>query len=198
MAINKNRVHWRQSMPGRPVQGDTTMSFPIHIAAAQYSTEVDNRAVCRDRAIHLMDQAAHTSDLVVLPEHSFAGCCANSDVQRYAEPVPGPTSTVAEQIAVDRNAYICYCTIERDGDKYYNTAVLISSDGHLVGRYRKIALTHDEIDAGLSAGSHVEAFHTHLGTIGILSREDIHDHENLHALHVAGAQLLIVPWPDLC
>ncbi|MHB1000939.1 MAG: carbon-nitrogen hydrolase family protein [Armatimonadota bacterium] len=169
------------------------MALPIHIAAVQYSSEAGNRVDDQDKAIHMLDDAAHVSDLVVLPESSFSCHWLDEDISKIAVPVNGPLISVVSQIAVIRNTFICCNIVERDGDLFYNSTVMISADGNVIGTYRKINISSDEINAGFSAGKVLKIFRTHLGSIGVLSYEDLNDLSNIRILHEKDVQIVLVP-----
>lgn len=169
------------------------MALPIHVAAVQYSSEKLNRVGNQDKVFHLMDDAAHIADLVVLPEASFTCGWMGAQAHEVAEPLYGSTCAVTLQIAVTRNSHICYNIAELDGDRIYNTAVLIGAGGSVIGKQRKVRLSEADVDAGFSPGDSVTVFETHLGRIGILVSQDAEDIESVRALHRGGAQLIIVP-----
>ncbi len=169
------------------------MPLPIHVAAIQYPTEMYDRTRNTDRAFHLLDDAAHIADLVLLPETSFTGYWLGADMEKFAEPVPNSITSIVSEIAVSRNACICYCTAERDGEKMYNTAVLVGADGSLIGRHRKVHLFKADVESGFTAGDALEVFDTHLGKLGILICYDVFHIESVRVLDLKGAQLVLVP-----
>lgn len=169
------------------------MPLPIHVAAVQYATEMYDRTTNTDRALHLLDDAAHAADLVVLPETSFTGYWLGNDMAKFAQPVPDSITSIVSEIAVARNAHICYSTAERDGDKIYNTAVLVGADGSLIGKHRKAHLFRADVESGFTPGDALEVFDTHLGKIGILICYDTFHIESVRVLDLKGAQLVLVP-----
>ncbi len=169
------------------------MALPIHVAAVQYATEADNNTANTDRAIHLLDIAGHTADLILMPDASFTCDWPTCQIQRHTQAARGPLTAIAAQIAVVRSACICYCIPERDGDRIYNTAILVCADGRVVGSHRKLALNEAEIAAGFTAGDSLRVLHTFLGRIGILIGEDCFDPGNAAKLANEGAQIILVP-----
>ena len=169
------------------------VALPIHVAAVQYATEMYDKTTDTDRALHLLDDAAHTADLVLLPETSFTGYWLGKDMVKFAEPVPGPMTAIACEIAITSNAYICFGIAERDGDKIYNTAVLVGADGNLVGKHRKAHLFKADVESGFTPGDELEVFDTSLGKIGILICFDAFHIESVRVLDMKGAQLVLIP-----
>ena len=92
-----------------------------------------------------VDEAARGDcDVVVLPECSLVGWLSDS-ARRAAEPVPGPFTRKLSAAAKRHRMAVVVGLEERDGDRIYNTAVLIDRRGEIAGRHRKI----DELEIGL-------------------------------------------------
>lgn len=89
----------------------------------------------------------HT-DLLVLPELALTGYVWDSvdDAHAVAEPANGPTYGWASSVAQQRNSHVLVGFVELgEGDTMYNSAMLVSPAGELIGIARKTALT--ELDA---------------------------------------------------
>jgi predicted amidohydrolase len=104
---------------------------------------------------------------------------AGKDFQRLAE--------LADRI----NIYLIAGMLESDGDKRYNTAVFIDSDGKLVGKYRKHQLGHELVRN--TPGTETPVFDTPFGEIGIMICADRRDPDLVRRLRDGGAELLICP-----
>jgi predicted amidohydrolase len=86
--------------------------------------------------------AGARADLMVLPELCSSGYVFTSrdEVESLAEPIPGgPTTRALEELAGERTMTLVAGIPERDGDRFFNSAVLVSPGGY-VGRYRKVHL----------------------------------------------------------
>ncbi len=86
------------------------------------------------------------ADLWVLPELFNTGYqfISKKEIRALAEPVPsGPTTQSLIQITKTLKTTIVAGLAERDGDKYFNAAVLIGPKGH-IATYRKIHLFYEE------------------------------------------------------
>lgn len=189
----KGRWNAANRVPQQFSEEDTTLALPIHVAAVQYGTELYNKTDNTDKALHLMDDAAHTADIIVLPETSFTGYWLGPEMRRFAEPIPGPLTTLVSGIATTRNAYICFGMAERDGDKMYNTAVLISADGSIVGKHRKVHLHPADVESGFTPGDSFDVFDTSLGRIGMLVCYDAFHIESIRVLDLKFAELVLIP-----
>ena len=86
------------------------------------------------------------ADLIVLPELFASGYFFRSveDLDGVAEQVPeGPTCRALSEWARRSSATIVAGLPERNGEAYFNSAVVVSPDG-IVGTYRKVHLFYKE------------------------------------------------------
>jgi predicted amidohydrolase len=140
----------------------------------------------------IADAAQQKVDLVVLPETlTYYG--TGKHLTECAEPVPGPSSEYFGSLAKQHNLYICAGLIERDGKVIYNTAALLGPDGKLVGKYRKVSITRNEIKEGVTPGHEYPVFETRFGKLGMMICYDGFFPEVARALTVNGAE--VIAWP---
>jgi predicted amidohydrolase len=85
------------------------------------------------------------ADFVVLPELATTGYMfADRDqAMQMAETVDGPTVTGLARICATGDLHVVCGFAERDGDRLFNSAVLVGPQGH-VATYRKTHLFRDE------------------------------------------------------
>lgn len=131
-------------------------------------------------------------DLLVLPE-SLTYYATGLDFAGVAEPVPGPSTEYFGRLARQHGVHLVAGITERDGHLIYNTAVLIGSDGQLIGRYRKVTLPRGEIEAGLMPGHDYPVFETSIGRIGMMICYDGFFPEVARQLSNNGAE--VIAWP---
>jgi predicted amidohydrolase len=95
--------------------------------------------------LRAVDEAARAGcDVVALPECSLAGWLSDS-ARNAAESVPGPLIRKLQAEAKRRRMAIVVGLEERDGERVYNSAVMIDRRGDVVAKHRKI----DELEIGL-------------------------------------------------
>jgi predicted amidohydrolase len=155
-------------------------------------------AARRARAAGLIAQCAG-ADLVVLPELWAHGAWDFDDWAESAEPLHGPTLDVLSAAAKSAGVRLHGGTIlERDGERLFNTAVLIEPDGSLAGSYRKIhRFGFDSGEAAIvSAGEQPVSWALDGTTAAIATCYDLRFPELFRAA-VPAAELFIVAasWP---
>jgi len=138
--------------------------------------------------------AAAGADLVCLPE-MFPTGFDYEYIGVRAEPLTGPFMTALTETARDAGIHlVCGSYPEREGEKIYNTAVLIGPGGRIIGKYRKIHLFPlMEENLYLSSGHEIPIFETDLGKLGIMICYDIRFPELARALALRGAEIILVP-----
>lgn len=159
-------------------------------------------AANEEQAFALLEEAAAAeADLACLPE---VWPCQGSapQVRAAAEPVPGPRTERLAEIARRHAMWIHGGSVlELDGDRVFNTSVLLDRQGELVARYRKIHLFDaDPPDAQpsresflYSAGEEVVTAETEFGRAGLSICYDVRFPELYRALAAKGATILFVP-----
>ncbi len=139
--------------------------------------------------------SGNEADLWVLPELCTTGYQFKdvTELAELAEPIPGgPTIKRIENLAQKKNTYLVLGLAERDGQTFYNSAVLMGPNG-LVACYRKVHLFFKEklwFSPGDRAFSVVEAGNVPLGIV------ICYDHmfpEASRALALRGAWLIAHP-----
>jgi predicted amidohydrolase len=104
-----------------------------------------NRAANYRRAEHLIRVAAGKGARIVCTAESFLDGYSirnpNLGMKQFralAEPIPnGAYSKRLRRLADELDIYLIAAVTELDGEKVYNSAVLIGPDGKVTGTYRK-------------------------------------------------------------
>lgn len=112
----------------------------MRIGFVQCDIAFGNKQTNLDKVTRLIGQQA--ADLWVLPELFNTGYsfCSQQEVAELAEEIPsGSTTDFLIELASKVNAHLVAGIAERNGTKFYNAAVLVSSAG-LLGYYRKVHL----------------------------------------------------------
>lgn len=127
--------------------------------------------------------------MVVLSELATFG-----PAPRHAETLPGKTEARYGELAAETNLWLVNGSLfERDEDRVYNTTSVLSPDGEVVTRYRKMFpfLPYEE---GISSGTEPCVFTIPgVGTIGISICYDMWFPETVRALSWLGAEVIVHP-----
>ena len=115
-----------------------------------------------------------------------------SHFRRLVETIPGPTSKRIGAVAKKHRMYIVACYPEKSGRRYYNTGVLFSRSGRILGKYRKVQLPAGETWV-YTAGTTFPVFRTELGNVGIAICYDVMFPEIIRCLALNGADIICHP-----
>lgn len=146
------------------------------------------------RAVGMIERAAaQDCRVVVLPECLDFGW-TDPSARDDAQPIPGRHSDRLAQAARACEIWVACGLAERDGERLYNSAVLVSPDGEIVLKHRKInelALAHDLY----SLGTEIAAADTELGRVGVaICADNYPDSPEIGgALGRMGCRLLLSP-----
>jgi predicted amidohydrolase len=183
----------------------------MNIALVQQRATADQKSNLERGLQAVRTAAGKGAELVCFAELAFEPFYpqtpADGSELRLAEPVPGPTTEVFQQLAAELGVVVVLNLYERAGDLAYDCSPVIDADGSLLGRTRMIHITeypcfHEQgyYEPG-DTGAPV--YSTRAGKIGVAICYDRHFPEYLRALALNGAELVLVPqagsigeWPD--
>ena len=131
-------------------------------------------------------------DAVVLPECLDIGW-TNPSAEVLAKPIPGPYSSIICKAAKQSRIHVVAGLTERDSGQLFNASILVSPEGEILLKHRKI--NELEVGAIYSRGDKLGVAHTEIGTIGItICADNFTDSICLGlALSQMGANLLLSP-----
>ena len=175
-----------------------------YVAAAVQMNSGEVKQANLQRAVRLVESAAKAgATLIALPE--MFNCLGRFEsVVQQAETIPGPTSDALSQLANRLNIYLLagsICEVCPDTAKGFNTSLMFSPFGELIGKYRKIHLfdvdlpgrvTIQESD-WIAPGDAVAMVETACGRLGMSICYDLRFPELYRQLADAGADVLFVP-----
>jgi predicted amidohydrolase len=166
----------------------------VRLAAANYRPRGGKTA--RDNLIqfrpHVARAAELNADLVVLGE-CITSVGNGLSALDAAEPIPGESTDYLGRLAKEHGLYIVTSLNERAEHLICNTAVLLSPEGTLVGKYRKVCLARGEYRKGIAPGREFPVFDTDIGRIGMMICFDVHMPEVARGLAANGAEIIAVP-----
>ena len=155
-----------------------------------------------DRALSMTEEAAGAGAQVVCLQELFRSAyfCQEEDPDRFdlAESIPGPSTEAMGRLARSEGVVLVVPVFERRASGlYHNSAVIIDSDGEIVGIYRKMHIPDDPAyyekfyftpgDLGF------QVFETRIGRIGVLICWDQWYPEAARLTALRGADILFYP-----
>ncbi|MCN9240749.1 carbon-nitrogen hydrolase family protein [Streptomyces sp. RY43-2] len=138
--------------------------------------------------------AALGAGLLIAPEMFLTGYAIGDAVGRLADAADGEQADAVAEIASRRGLAIAYGYPERDGERVFNSAQLISADGARLLGYRKTHLyggfERDHFTPGEQPVAQAELNGLR---VGLMICYDVEFPENARAHALAGTDLLVVP-----
>jgi len=154
------------------------------------------------KVIRKIEEAADRGAQIVSTQELFRTpyFCQTEDHDNFehAEPIPGPTTELLSKAAKKNKVVLIASLFEkRTAGIFHNTAVVIDSDGKLLGKYRKMHIPDDPLyyekfyftpgDTGF------RCFQTKVAPIGVLVCWDQWFPEGARLTALAGAKILFYP-----
>ncbi len=183
----------------------------MRIALIQQPADHDQKANLEKGLAALERSAAQGANLACFAELAFERFHpqrrAESGFEQLAQPIPGPVTEAFATRARELGIVVVLNLYERDGDRCFDTSPVIDADGSLLGKVRMIHITDYEQfhEKGYytPGDTGVPVFDTAAGRIGVAICYDRHYPEQMRALALAGAEIVVVPqagsvgeWPD--
>jgi len=186
-------------------------SSTIKIALCQILVTEDKSRNIKEAEEQIKIAANSGAKIVSLPE-CWNSPYATSSFPQYAEVVPAAGCTPQEdlspsiyklcQIARQNGVYLIGGSVpERDGEKLYNTCVIISPSGEIIGKHRKMHLFDIDVPGKikfkesdtLSSGNEVTVVETEYGKIGVGICYDIRFPELALLMRQRGCSIFFYP-----
>ncbi len=183
-------VCWeRVSMcPAAPPKPRKVKIGTVYLRPTQSTPERNLQAFCDQ-----VDAAGRLKlDIVCLPE-AITVVGTSRSAWQVAEAIPGPSTERLGEVARKNRLWVVAGLYERDGNRLYNTAVLLDREGRLAGKYRKIHLPREEWQKGMVPGSEYPVFQTDFGTIAIQICYDWFFPELGTIFALRGAEIVFAP-----
>jgi len=177
------------------------MRDKVKIAAVQMDPKImGNRDNLDKVLLETRTAASNGADLIVFPECALTGYvfASREEAIPFMETIPGPSIDELATCCQELGVHIIAGLLERDGDRCFNTAVLIGPRG-LVGKYRKNHLPLLGIDRFIDPGDKpFQVYKTPIGNIGIHICYDCNFPESARVMTLLGADILALPtnWPE--
>lgn len=183
----------------------------LHVAAVQMLPAAGDPKANIERASRLAREAVdrHGAELIIFPECALTGYASPGEAgmtlektREMAEPVPGPSTEHFARLARELRAHIVWGLHERRGDRYYNTAALLTPEGRIAGTYSKVHINKHEWHMGWTNGERFSVWPCLAGelsfNLGIMICYDREVPEAARCLAVLGADVIAIPQATGC
>jgi predicted amidohydrolase len=168
---------------------------PFKLALVQMRVDGGRPEENRQRASQrIAEAAANGATIVLLPEAMDLGW-THSSARSHAGSIPeGLTCRMLHEEAKHHRLYVCSGLIEADGDRIYNSAILVDPTGQILLHHRKL----NELDIAhdlYAPGDRLGVARTPLGSIGLMICADAFAPGQVvsRTLGVMKAQLILSP-----
>lgn len=169
------------------------MSKTIRVAAIQMDCEpgrVDRNLTHAEKLIS--GAVEKGAQLVLLPELMPSGYMATEEIWESAETINGKSVTWLLSTAKRFGIYLGLSFLEAEGEDFYNSFVLSSPQGKLLGRVRKSPPASIEAYF-FKAGSDSHVIETEIGRIGVGICYENLLYDQMHFLHGKNVDLVLSP-----
>ena len=143
----------------------------------------------------LADAKAQGAQIAAFPESAILGW-ENPVAHRLAEPIPGADSSRIQDLAKKFDLMIAIGLDEKDGDRLYDSAILVDRSGKLLWKHRKINVLPELMTPPYSQGSpsDINVIETEFGRIAFLICADTFSEAHFERIKALKPDFMIVPY----
>ncbi len=175
--------------------------MPLTIALIHMKMRLLARKSNMEKARKLIrDAAQHGAKIVVLPSMLNSGPFylyfplqrSKTVARNQAERIPGPTTELLANAALETSTFIVGGPIlERAGPKLFLTSFVISPNGVIMTKYRKVCVNGLDAELGISNGKSLQVLARFPRALGLMAEDDIYNPEIARGLLLMGATVFI-------
>ena len=169
-----------------------TQVINVKVAACQIKCIDGDRKGNFERIEKALQQLDNVN-IACFPECSLLGW-VNPKAHHLANPIPGPDTERLSTLAKKYRIMISIGLVEKEGNKLYDSVVLIDSKGEILLKHRKINLLTELMNPPYTSGDTVSVVNTRFGRIGLLICADTFRDDLLKQMREKKPDLLIIPY----
>ncbi|HKF46549.1 MAG TPA: carbon-nitrogen hydrolase family protein [Terracidiphilus sp.] len=148
------------------------------------------------RIEYALEQAeAKQANIAIFPESSILGW-ENPEAHRMAEPIPGKDSDRIAALARQHHIMIAIGMDEKDGNRLYDSAILVDKTGKLLWKHRKINVLPELMTPPYSQGrpEDIGVVETEFGRVAVLICADTFSDAFVRRMKELKPDLMLVPY----
>jgi len=148
------------------------------------------------RIEYALDEAREGgAQIACFPESVILGW-ENPDAHRLATPIPGADSDRVARLARKYGMMIAIGLDEKDGERLYDSAILVDERGKLLWKHRKINVLPELMDPPYAAGrpEDIGAVDTKYGRIGVMICADTFTEDHIRRMAELEPDLVLIPY----
>jgi len=170
------------------------MARPVTVSAVAWRARAGQEpAQALAECSALVEQAARAgSDFVILPELVLHGALP-PEQWMAAAPLPNAITDHFANLCRQRAIHLALPVPVRDGERVFNSSVVLDRRGQIVGRYDKVCPTPGELAAGIAPGAGPVALALDFGRVGQAICFDLNFPHLAEAYQALDLDLLTVP-----
>jgi predicted amidohydrolase len=170
------------------------MSQNIRITIAQIHIENSDRVGNLRRIENAVILAKESkSDIILFPESAILGWI-NPEAPQLANTIPGCDSDFLCKLALNYKIFICIGLDEKEGDRLFDSAVLIDDHGQIILKHRKINVLPDLMSPPYAIGNDVNTADTRFGKIGVIICADSFKDDILQKMLAQKPDIMLIPY----
>ncbi|MBE7021014.1 MAG: carbon-nitrogen hydrolase family protein [Ruminococcaceae bacterium] len=167
----------------------------VNVATTCFKRKFTND--CNDNLteiLSILDAASkdeNKPDIILFTETAYDRGIVSCEDHKWITDDSVPVKRVCEK-AKEVKMYVIFSFHEIENKRKYNTDIIISPEGEIIGKYRKTHLIYNELKAGMVPGEELKVFDLPFGKIGILVCWDQWFPDATRELVRKGAEIIFV------
>ncbi len=171
----------------------------MRVASIQLKVVEESKEKALEHASHMIRQC-RGANLILLPEIWNIGFMSFDRYREEAETQDGPTLHLLRKLSRELSCYLqTGSLVEKEGNRFYNSAFLLNPKGEILGSYRKIHLFSCQSQEAeiLAPGTSATVTPTEFGNFGLATCYDLRFPELFRKMVDLGAEFFLISsaWP---
>ena len=170
----------------------------LRVAMAQIQCINSDTSGNYQRIVYALEDAKkENAQLVCFPETMIYGW-VNPEAHEMASEIPGKDANIIRSLAKKFGVYICIGVCEKEGDKLYDSAILVDDKGEILLKHRKINIITELMNPPYTLGAGVQTVDTEFGRIGLMICADSFAEGVLDQMESLKPDVMLIPygWAD--